>query len=69
MKKFLSEVGKGNEERTLPRLVLAHLPRNLIELRPISYFLQRFFFLTVFLAQDVTHVDGCCGFEFVAFIV
>jgi hypothetical protein len=51
-------------ERTLPRLVLTHIPRDIIKLIPLLQPLQRLFLLTMFLAQDVAHVDRGGGLEF-----
>lgn len=42
---------------TLPCLVLAHLPGNLVEFGAIPYLLERLLLLTVLLAEDMPDVD------------
>jgi len=49
---------------SLPRLVLAKLPRDVVELGTLTQFVERLFFLAVLCAEDVPDVYGVCGLEF-----
>ena len=56
----------ATKQHTLFRLIIAKLPRNLVEFVPVAQALEGFLLVAVFGAQDVAHVDGGCGLELAA---